>query len=91
MKGRLEAKGDCLLVCAAALLAGATPAGAATGTERITDGGFDQTPCSMTTGCVSPVWALHFFLRIRPGMGSSDAGGSYTQVDARPMPTSAPV
>lgn len=55
MKGRWGATGGCLLAWAVVSLAIAAPAGAATATERVSDGGFDQTPCN-SAGCLGGAW-----------------------------------
>lgn len=43
------------LLAGVVMLSLAVPASAATATERVSDGGFDQTPCS-AAGCVSASW-----------------------------------
>ncbi len=55
MKRRWAVRGACLLGCLAGLLVCAGPVAAATATERVSDGGFDQTLCN-SAGCLGSVW-----------------------------------
>jgi hypothetical protein len=52
---RIRGAGGICVACVAGMLMVAAPAGAATATERVSDGGFDQTLCN-SAGCLGGPW-----------------------------------